>query len=74
MLFLNNQKVLPFDIAKEIGMSAFQVRKILPDLHKTHNPYAVKPRPGHPQKLTARDEHCAHCKIKSGRVPHATAL
>lgn len=74
MLFLDDRKVPPLDIAKEIGMSASQVHRILPDLRKTRDPYAVKPRPGHPQKLTAQDKRRARREIKSGRVPDATAL
>lgn len=74
MLFLDDRKVPPLDITKEIGMSASQVRRILPDLRKTRDPYAIKPRPGRPQKLTAQDECRAHRKIKSERVPNATVL
>lgn len=74
MLFLNDREVPPLDITKEIGMSASQIRRILPDLRKTRGLYAVKPRPGGPRKLTAQDKRCARHKIKSGQVPDATAL
>ncbi|GJE96522.1 transposable element Tcb2 transposase [Phanerochaete sordida] len=74
MLLLDDQGKMARSIATEVGMSASQVRKIMPGLRESRDPYAVKPKPGRPRKLDERDLRRARREIKSGRAPDATAL
>ena len=74
ILSMDDRGAKPVDIAKEVDLSASQVRRILPDLRETRDPEAKKARPGRPKKLDQRDLRRARREIKSGRAPDATAL
>ena len=54
ILSMDDRGAKPVDIAKEVDLSASQVRRILPDLRETRDPEAKKARPGRPKKLDAR--------------------
>ena len=74
ILAMDDSGAKPQDIAAAVGLSATQIRRLLPDLRKSRDPYVVKSRLGRPPKLSERDKRRAIREILSGRAPDATAL